>query len=228
MHRSCQLLASASAHRLCPKHGTGKRLTAEGRLLSSPNSRARARRFAKPHWPDGTGGPLIFLFRLTTTYSPTRGEHRESTTQRIESCPRSAGRLAGLASTGHSLADDAANQKIIEYYRRKSNLPPEVDDHGHRSHRLQDPRRQDGDAEAVARRPDAGCQEILMSPDGKLRRLRRARGRHAPIRSRRSRRRSRPRASRCAARRTPRSRSSSSPTSSARTAPARTRRCPSR
>lgn len=34
--------------------------------------------------------------------------------------------LAGMASATAALADDAANQKIIEYYRRKSNLPPEV------------------------------------------------------------------------------------------------------
>ena len=34
--------------------------------------------------------------------------------------------LVGMAYATVSLADDAANQKIIEYYRRKSNLPPEV------------------------------------------------------------------------------------------------------
>jgi len=34
--------------------------------------------------------------------------------------------VASLAATA-ALADDAANQKIIDYYRRKSNLPPEVD-----------------------------------------------------------------------------------------------------
>jgi protein-disulfide isomerase len=33
--------------------------------------------------------------------------------------------VASLAATA-ALADDASNQKIIEYYRRKSNLPPEV------------------------------------------------------------------------------------------------------
>lgn len=34
--------------------------------------------------------------------------------------------LFGMACATVALADDAANQKIIEYYRRKSNLPPEV------------------------------------------------------------------------------------------------------
>ncbi|HSP96812.1 MAG TPA: DsbA family protein [Candidatus Dormibacteraeota bacterium] len=34
--------------------------------------------------------------------------------------------LAGMAYATAALADDAANQKIIDYYRRKSNLPPEV------------------------------------------------------------------------------------------------------
>jgi len=33
--------------------------------------------------------------------------------------------LASIAATA-ALADDATNQKIIEYYKRKSNLPPEV------------------------------------------------------------------------------------------------------
>lgn len=34
--------------------------------------------------------------------------------------------LFGMACATVALADDAANQKIIDYYRRKSNLPPEV------------------------------------------------------------------------------------------------------
>jgi protein-disulfide isomerase len=38
-----------------------------------------------------------------------------------------AGALAVIAWTPVALADDAANAKIIEYYRRKSNLPPEVE-----------------------------------------------------------------------------------------------------
>jgi protein-disulfide isomerase len=37
-----------------------------------------------------------------------------------------AGVLAALAWAPVALADDAANAKIIDYYRRKSNLPPEV------------------------------------------------------------------------------------------------------
>jgi len=38
-----------------------------------------------------------------------------------------AAALAVIAWTPVALADDAANAKIIEYYRRKSNLPPEVE-----------------------------------------------------------------------------------------------------
>ena len=34
--------------------------------------------------------------------------------------------LAGMACATAALADDATNQKIVDYYRRKSNLPPEV------------------------------------------------------------------------------------------------------
>jgi protein-disulfide isomerase len=34
--------------------------------------------------------------------------------------------LFGMACATVALADDATNQKIIDYYRRKSNLPPEV------------------------------------------------------------------------------------------------------
>ena len=34
--------------------------------------------------------------------------------------------LAGMVSATAALADDATNQKIVDYYRRKSNLPPEV------------------------------------------------------------------------------------------------------
>lgn len=34
--------------------------------------------------------------------------------------------LGGMACATAALADDATNQKIIDYYRRKSNLPPEV------------------------------------------------------------------------------------------------------
>lgn len=34
--------------------------------------------------------------------------------------------VAGMAYATAALADDATNQKIIDYYRRKSNLPPEV------------------------------------------------------------------------------------------------------
>lgn len=34
--------------------------------------------------------------------------------------------LAGMVYATAALADDAANQKVIDYYRRKSNLPPEV------------------------------------------------------------------------------------------------------
>ncbi|MEO8602203.1 MAG: thioredoxin domain-containing protein [bacterium] len=38
-----------------------------------------------------------------------------------------AGALAAMAWVPVALADDASNAKIIEYYRRKSNLPPEVE-----------------------------------------------------------------------------------------------------
>ena len=34
--------------------------------------------------------------------------------------------MAGMAYGTAALADDAINQKVIEYYRRKANLPPEV------------------------------------------------------------------------------------------------------
>ena len=34
--------------------------------------------------------------------------------------------MAGMVYATAALADDATNQKIVEYYRRKSNLPPEV------------------------------------------------------------------------------------------------------
>jgi protein-disulfide isomerase len=68
--------------------------------------------------------------------------------------------------TTAALADDAANQKIIEYYRRKSNLPPEVEA---KITAVSDAKIPGAKVATLTMSRGGQTQEIqiLMSPDGK-------------------------------------------------------------
>ena len=102
------------------------------------------------------------------TQRPDEGESRESTTTRFGVSRLWLAALAaviGVEATA-ALADDAANAKIIEYYRRKSNLPPEVEVTVTEITDAKIPGAKTATL-TLARGGQTQKQLILMSPDGR-------------------------------------------------------------